>query len=188
MNYTTQKGLLTEIACQNDFTRLGILLSQPIMNDSRYDFLADINDKIYRIRCKSAIPTGKNNNAFMFPTANKNWNKGKYKDYHEQIDFFYTCYNNQGYLVPIEEVGKKGKTLRLKNEISNPRINWAEDYQIEKILVEKLNYKIPTFVSFATKGKKETKAKNYCQDCGIIISSKATYCKNCVKKTYRIYL
>ena len=49
MTPTSQKGLLTEINCQNDFTRCGILLSQPIINDSRYDFIADINGNFYRI-------------------------------------------------------------------------------------------------------------------------------------------
>ena len=48
MNYTSQKGLLIEIQCQKKFTECGILLSQPIINDSRYDFLADINNKIYK--------------------------------------------------------------------------------------------------------------------------------------------
>ena len=68
MNYTTQKGLLTEIQCQKDFSERGILLSQPIINDSRYDYLADINKKIYKIQCKSASPVAEDNRAFSFAT------------------------------------------------------------------------------------------------------------------------
>ena len=180
MNYTTQKGLLTELSCQNDFTRCGILLSQPIINDSRYDFLADINGKIYKIQCKSASSVDEKESAISFAVSNKNWNNGERKDYHEQIDFFYTCYNNQGYLIPIEEVGKKAKVLRFFTELSNAgnfQITWASDYEFEKILTEKLNYNIPNFKPFTNK-----KQKKYCKNCGIEISRAATYCRSCAAK------
>lgn len=179
MNYTTQKGLLTELACQNDFTRCGILLSQPIINDSRYDFLADIDGKIYKIQCKSASPVDEKESAISLAVSNKNWNNGERKDYHGQIDFFYTYYNNQGYLIPIDEVGKKSKVLRFFTDYSNAgnyQITWAQDYEFEKILVEKLNYDIPNYKPFVSKIKK------YCKDCGVEISKGATYCRSCVKK------
>ena len=182
MNYTTQKGLLTELSCQNDFTRCGILLSQPIINDSRYDFLADINGKIYKIQCKSASPADEKESAILFPVCNKNWNNGERKDYHEQIDFFYTCYNNQGYLVPIEDVGKRTKVLRFFTELSNAgnsQITCASDYEFEKILTEKLNYNIPNLKPFTNKKQKQ---KNYCKNCGTEISKAATYCRSCAAK------
>ena len=68
MTPTSQKGLLTEINCQNDFTRCGILLSQPIINDSRYDFIADINGSFYRIQCKSSSSVDEKESAFSFLT------------------------------------------------------------------------------------------------------------------------
>lgn len=180
MNYSTQKGLMTELSCQTDFTRYGILLSQPIINDSRYDFLADINNKIYKIQCKSATPIDEDNSAIAFSVTSKNWNNGEYKDYHNQIDFFYTCYNKQGYLIPINEVGKKAKTLRFftdKSNVANPQISWAQDYRIEKILTDTLNYDIPKFVS-----PMPQRLEHRCLDCGTCISQTATYCNNCIKK------
>ena len=48
MTDANQKGLITEIQCQYDFSKYGILLSQPIFPDSRYDFIADINGKFYK--------------------------------------------------------------------------------------------------------------------------------------------
>ena len=104
MNYTTQTGLLTELQCQRDFSRCGILLSQPIINDSRYDFLADIDGEIYKIQCKTASPVNEKEDAIIFSSSNTTGNHSKKKDYKGQIDFFYTCYKEQGYLIHVEEV------------------------------------------------------------------------------------
>ena len=54
MNITNQLGQLTELWCQLDFCERGIVLSQPTNPSSRYDFIADINNKLYRIQCKTA--------------------------------------------------------------------------------------------------------------------------------------
>ena len=48
-------GRTTEIECQLAFTKLNIVISQPITPDSRYDYIVDINNKLYRIQCKTSI-------------------------------------------------------------------------------------------------------------------------------------
>ncbi len=183
MNYTTQKGLLTEIQCQKDFSERGILLSQPIINDSRYDYLADINKKIYKIQCKSASPVAEDNRAFSFATFSKNWNNGERHDYSGEIDFFYTCFLGKGYLIPVEETGKRIKTLRLLPPLNNNQANitWASDYEIDKIL-SKMNYTIPVYEKFINPCNLEPKKENYCAVCGKTISRNATYCIDCIKK------
>lgn len=179
MNFTTQKGLMTELDCQKDFTRYGILLSQPIVADSRYDFLADIDGKIYKIQCKSCHSVDEQESAIIFPVASKNWNKGTYKDYHNQIDFFYTSFKEQGYLIPIEEVKFKSKVLRFFTDVSNaanPQIAWASDFEFEKQL-KNIGYTVPAYENLFHKAD-----STYCADCGKEISKNAKYCRTCIIK------
>ena len=51
---TNQKGLLTELQCQLEFSKAGIVVFAPITPDSKADFVVDINEKLYRIQCKTA--------------------------------------------------------------------------------------------------------------------------------------
>lgn len=178
MNYTTQTGLLTELQCQQDFSRCGILLSQPIINDSRYDFLADIDGKIYKIQCKTARPTNEKKDAISFSSSNINGNHSKKKDYRGQIDFFYTSYKEQGYLIPVEDAGVTHKTLRLvaNRKMDKEKVSWAKDYEIENVLVSKLKYEIPQY------SKSREKTIKRCLKCGKEITRQATYCTKCVDK------
>lgn len=144
MNSTSQLGLLTEVYCQLDFSALGILLSKPIISDSRYDFIADVNGVLLKIQCKTAHP--ENNDIISITTSSKNWNNGIRHYYKGQIDYFYTYYNNQGYLLPINIIKDKqrNRNIRLgqKNQYQSNNINaiYGSDYEIEKVLKENFNY------------------------------------------------
>ena len=139
MQINTTKGLLTEIQCQLAFSSLGILVSQPITSDSRYDFIVDINNKLYRIQCKTPeMTTG----GFSIRCHTKNWNTKILTKYDEtQIDFFYTVFNDESYLVPIADVNhQKNFCIRVVDaERQDERIHFAENYLLEKQL-EKLGF------------------------------------------------
>ena len=178
MNYTTQTGLLTELQCQRDFSRCGILLSQPIINDSRYDFLADIDGEIYKIQCKTASPVNEKEDAIIFSSSNTTGNHSKKKDYKGQIDFFYTSYKEQGYLIPVEDAGVTQKTLRFvaNKKMDDEKVAWAKDYEIENVLTSNLKSEIPQY------SKPREKTARRCLKCGKEITRQATYCTKCVDK------
>lgn len=189
MNYTTQKGLLTELQCQNDFTRAGILLSQPIINDSRYDFLADINGQIIKVQCKTANPKDEAKSAIEFSCCSKNWNNGIRHTYKDEIDYFYTSWNDKGYLIPVEKTGTRAFTLRfyskLKTSGGSSQINWASEYEFEKILKDNFNYEVPIYSPPTSQNGQKIKEYKYCASCGKEISPNATYCSSCANKNKR---
>ena len=175
MNSTTQKGLLTELYCQTDFSNCGILLSQPIINDSRYDYVADINGKFYRIQCKSCLPT-ESGDAISFNCSNKNWNSGVYKTYKGAIDFFYTYYNGKGYLISVDDTPNRCKTLRFSSDQpNNKNISWAKDYEFEKVIIS-LGASIQKIEQNYIK---QIKSESVCVDCGKSISYNSVRCKKC---------
>lgn len=174
MEKNIQSGLLTEISCQYDFSKFGIVLYAPITTDSRSDFIAEVNGCFLKIQCKSCTEAA-DGNSFTFSTSSKNWNTKTIKTYKGQIDYFYTCHKGKGYLVPIDETGNQTKTLRLfAVDENNPSINWAKDYEIEKVLKE-LDSSLKEF----TPNIAQTRLKSSCIDCGQEITYYATRCKKC---------
>lgn len=135
MNENAIKGLTTELHCMLAFSERGILLSQPIVADSRYDFIADIGNKLIRIQCKSS--TGYENNSYIkIRVRTTNVRQMTTKSYSkDEIDYFYTWFNNKDYLIPVGDAGSQTFTLRFNSSNSaNPSIHWAENYELDKIL------------------------------------------------------
>lgn len=138
---TIQKGTITELQCQIDFTKLGYVISQPIV-PCRYDFVVDINGKFIRIQCKSCHLIDEAGSGISFECrSTRNVKQGDYSNHRKyldtEIDYFYTCWNGVGYLVPISECSS-AKTLRFTTPKggNQSKINFATDYEITKILQE----------------------------------------------------
>ena len=104
------------------------------MQDSKYDFIIDLEGKLYRIQCKSSSLSADEK---FISLKTKSTNIRTMKDTYytkNDIDFFYTCYQGVSYLIPVEECSTQ-KTLRFsppKN--GNNNYNKAENYEIEKIV------------------------------------------------------
>ena len=134
-------GEITEQQVALEFLKLGYLISKPLVQSSRYDFIVDINHKLYKIQVKTSTP--KEENAFIeFATSTSHTNtKGtinlSYSE--EDVDFFATIYNNVCYLIPYSNCGKRAQRLRLippKNG-QTKGIMFAKDYLL-KDMIQKL--------------------------------------------------
>ena len=141
MDYTKVKGNITELMCIAGFIELGYQVSIPYGDSAKYDFVVDVNGKFWRVQCKSshvAHRGGKEDSgAFSFGTVSQTTNTKKtvrHQYTKKDIDYFATWYNNNVYIIPVEETSTS-KTLRLsppKNE--NCSYNDAKDYLLSNIL------------------------------------------------------
>ena len=134
------KGEITEQQVALEFLKLGYLVSKPLVQSSRYDFIVDINHKLYKVQVKTG--TLKENAFIEFATSTSHTNtQGTLNLTYskDDVDFFATMYENQCYLVPYDVCGKRAQRLRLiptKNG-QTKGIAFAKDYQLKDVL-EKL--------------------------------------------------
>lgn len=138
---TKIKGNTTEMECMLEFIKLGYQVSIPFGEDSRYDFIADINDKLYKIQCKTSSEIVEDDIvlAIKFKTVRQsgnkatNWTRTKYEE--NEIDYFATSYQGKCYLVPLKECSNE-KTLRIippkNNQVKG--INFLKDYELSEVV------------------------------------------------------
>lgn len=138
-NETQIKGIKCELECAIKLIEVGLIVSVPYGNTSRYDLVVDIgNSKFLRIQCKTAHLN--DNGGYTICTANQQFTASARNVKHytkEQIDFICSIIENQLVVIPVELIEKsKSKIFRSHN---NPpknnlcsTINWIEDYTIEK--------------------------------------------------------
>lgn len=136
---TKQKGNITELECLLAFEKRGVEVSVPWGENTRYDMIIDVNNQLYKIQCKTSHET-KGGGSFMFATCSTRLNtQGSSKAYYskEEIDFFATSFNNNIYLIPVEECISGGqKTIRYDFPKANifSKINWHENYLLDNFL------------------------------------------------------
>lgn len=134
------QGEITELEVAESFLKLGYQVCKPLVSDSRYDFIVDIDHKLYRIQVKTAS-LSKDEDYIEFHTESSHTNT-KCTIYHtysaEDIDYFATMYNHQCYLVPIEKVGSRSFRLRLKptKNGQTKNINFAENFKLENTFIK----------------------------------------------------
>ena len=139
---TQQKGTLTELHCLVDLTSLGIRTLTPTDEASKYDVVADLGGKFIRIQCKTstwATDTTEPQSAFYISTYCLTTNTKKTTRHmysKKDIDYFYTYFQGQGYLVSIEEA--TGKSFRWRYEYPSTGqkqgIHIADEYKIEEVI------------------------------------------------------
>lgn len=140
MDSTLSKGMITELECIKAFIDLGYHCSIPYGDCARYDVVVDIDNKLYRVQCKTSswsTDTVKEKVAFEISTVTTTTNTKKTirKTYSEdEVDFFYTCFNGESYLIPIAEIaGKTTFRIRYEYPSNNQKqgIHLASNYELK---------------------------------------------------------
>lgn len=130
---TQQKGITTEMYVAAYLLSLGYNVSQPLCQDSKYDLVVDVNNKLLRLQVKTARLTDANSITFNCRSTTKNSSTHKSRSYGEnEIDYFATYWNHQVYLVPVGQCSSE-KRLHLEKPKQS---NWSyiEDYKAKEVL------------------------------------------------------
>lgn len=131
-------GEITEQRVALEFLKLGILVSKPLVQSSKYDFVVDINTKLYKIQVKTS--TIREDGAyFNFATSTSHTNtKGTLNLTYsaEDVDYFATISEGQCYLLPYEVCGNRAQRVRLQPTKNGQTkgIVFAKDYKLEDII------------------------------------------------------
>lgn len=133
-------GEITEQQVALEFLKLGYLISKPLVQSSRYDFIVDIKHHLYKIQVKTG--TLKEDAYIEFATSTSHTNtigtiNLSYSE--EDVDFFATMFENECYLIPFNKCGKRNQRLRIVPTKNNQTqgILFAKDYHLHDI-IEKL--------------------------------------------------
>lgn len=137
MNNDTQiKGAITEQKCFLKCIEAGWIVSKPLFDNARYDFIADTGERLIRIQIKTSV-WNEDHTAFTFNGYSQhstgNGNK-RMKYTAKEIDYFMTEKDGIFYLYPAEENGFTSKILRISSQQKNNQINWAKNYEFEEVI------------------------------------------------------
>ena len=130
-------GEITEQEVALEFLKLGILVSKPLVQSSRYDFVADINHKLYKIQVKTASFKEDAYLEFATSTSHTNTQGTVNLSYSEQdVNFFATMYQGQCYLIPYDLCGKRAQRIRFIPTKSGQTkgILFAKDFHLEDVI------------------------------------------------------
>lgn len=128
-----QKGNITEIQVMLAAMKYGCTVAIPYGNCDKYDQLWDINNHILKIQVKTARKKDSVGEGIIFNCYSvSNGKKHKYSK--DEIDYFATFWENQCYLIPIEECSTE-KTLWFKLAPQNySKCSMAQEYIMEEVL------------------------------------------------------
>lgn len=141
MNNTQLQGALTEQKCFVKCIEQGYIVSKPLFDNARYDFILDTGNKLLKIQVKTSHWTDDTHAAFVFNgysqhSTGKGNKRMRYSK--KDIDYFMTEKENSFYLYPAPEENAtfQEKTLRIlptkSGQVAN--ISWAKDYLFEEVI------------------------------------------------------
>ena len=105
-------------------------------DNSKYDFIADVDGRLFKIQVKTSSLKDENAIKFSCRATHVNCKGIKNERYlSSEVDFFATYWENQCYIIPINECSVE-KTLRFAPPKSGQikGISFAQEYEIAKQL------------------------------------------------------
>ena len=134
------QGKITELQVAEAFLKRGIAVSQPLVADSRYDFILDINHNLIRLQVKTCRE-GPNKDYITFATSSSHTNtKGTINHSYSstEIDYFATIYDGVCYVIAVKDCGRREQRLRFTTPLRNNQhqSKMAENYTIDKFLAK----------------------------------------------------
>lgn len=128
-------GYLTEQKCFVKCLEAGYIISKPLFDNARYDFILDTGKKLLRIQVKTSV-WNEDCSAFSFNGYSQhstgNGNK-RMKYTNQEIDYFMTEKDGIFYLYPADLEGFTVKTLRITSKQKQSNIKWAKDYEFSEV-------------------------------------------------------
>lgn len=133
-------GAITEQKCFMKCIEQGYIVSKPLFDNARYDFILDTGKQLLKIQVKSSHWKDDEHSAFVFNcysqhSTGKGNKRMRYSN--KDIDYFMTTQDDIFYLYPApdENATIQEKTLRVLPTKSGQtaNISWAKDYTFEEV-------------------------------------------------------
>ena len=137
MDNSLIRGDVTELQCILAFQERGYYCSIPFSGSCRYDVVVDINNHLYRIQCKTS--SLHEDGTIQFSTCRSTTNTKtttRYTYSENEIDYFYTFWNDYHFLIPVNETCSTMKSLRVKipKQGIQSQMSIASDYLIDNVI------------------------------------------------------
>ena len=134
---TQTKGCLTEQKCFLKCLEAGYIVSKPLFDNARYDFIMDTGKNLLKIQVKTSSWNA-DHTAFSFngySQHNTGSGNKRMKYTNQEINYFMTEKEGRFYLYPASKEGFATKCLRIFSDAKNQtQINWAKDYLFEEVI------------------------------------------------------
>lgn len=137
---TKEKGNIGESKIIYEFVKRGIQVSIPFGDNSRYDLIAEFNNKLNKIQIKYSSAVVQNGSINLKCRSSYNHTTNKHaRTYQNDVDYiaFYIDKWDLALLVPIKEVGNR-KTINFrKDATANGQLrntHHVQDYLFDKII------------------------------------------------------
>lgn len=136
-NLSTQfKGTITQLKVASYLLQLGYIVSQPLVQDSKYDLIVDVNNKLIRLQVKTARANERSQGEsikFNCRSTTNNVRQCKQRYYsEEEVDYFATFWKDSCFLIPIS-ICSSEKTLWLQKPKTSAS-TYAYDYLAQEVL------------------------------------------------------